>query len=76
MVATTYNGAGIAVPADTVGKKSEGQKSKGFWTRLYDAIVESQMKRAERELAYYSFLLPRDYARTQARRENEPFGGW
>jgi hypothetical protein len=71
MVATTYNGAGIAVPADTTGTKS-----KGFWTRAYNAIAESQMQRAERELARYAYLLPRDFALTQLRREDEPFGGW
>jgi hypothetical protein len=71
MVATTYSGAGVAVPAQATVKKS-----KGFWTRLYNAIVESQMKRAERELARYAYLLPRDYERTQLRREDQPFGGW
>jgi len=45
MVATTYSGAGIAVPADTV------KKSKGLWARVFNAIAESQAKRAEREIA-------------------------
>ncbi len=71
MVATTYSGAGLAVPAQTTGKKS-----KSFWARAYTALTESQMKRAERELARYAYLLPLDYERTQARREDQPFGGW
>jgi hypothetical protein len=71
MAATTYSGAGIAVAAQTTG-----EKSKGSWMRLYNAIVESQMRRAERELARYAHLLPRDYERIQMRREDEPFGGW
>lgn len=68
MVATTYSGAGLAAPADT--------KSNGFWTRTYHAIAELQMQRAERELARYAYLLPRDFALTRLRREDEPFGGW
>lgn len=75
MVATTYQGAGLAIPA-AAGTKAKGESSKSFWYRLYDALAESQMKRAERELAHYAYLLPRDYARTQARHEDEPFGGW
>ena len=71
MVATTYSGVGLAVPAQTAGRKS-----KSVWARMYTALTESQMKRAERELARYAYLLPRDYERTQLRREDQPFGGW
>jgi hypothetical protein len=70
MVATTYNGGGIAVPADTT------EKAKGFWARALAAIADSQMKRAERELAHYAYLLPREFELTRLRREDEPFGGW
>jgi hypothetical protein len=71
MAATTYVGTGIAVPAKTTGKKS-----KGLWSRVFAAIADSQMKRAERELAHYSYLLPRDFELTRLRHEDEPFGGW
>lgn len=71
MVATTYSGAGVAVPEQTAGKKS-----RSLWARMYTALADSQMKRAERELARYAYLLPRDYERTQLRREDQPFGGW
>ena len=71
MVATTYGGASIAVPAGRTVKKS-----KGFWSRAFAAIAYSQMMRAERELAHYSYLLPRDFELTRLRRKNEPFGGW
>lgn len=80
MAATTYHGAGLAIPADTAGSKTKGATSKsgtkGFWARFYNALADSQMRRAERELAHYGYVLPRDFARTQARREDEPFGGW
>jgi hypothetical protein len=70
MTATTYVGTGVAVPADT------RKKSKGLWSRVFAAIADSQMKRAERELAHYSYLLPRDFELTRMRHEDEPFGGW
>jgi hypothetical protein len=71
MVATTYGGAGIAVSAETTGAKA-----KGFWSRAFTAVADSQMKRAERELAHYAYLLPRDFELTRLRNEDEPFGGW
>ncbi len=79
MVATTYSGAGIAGSVDTVAEnpvKIPARRSKGLWWRLFAAVAESQMKRAERELAFYRHLLPDDYERSQARREDQPFGGW
>jgi hypothetical protein len=63
MVAVTY---GVTRTADS---KSAG-KSKGLFTMLFEAIANSQMKRAERELARYHFLLARKSD------EDEPFGGW
>ena len=75
MVAVTYGVAGTAV-ADT----SSTKKSKGFFTIVLEAIAESQMKRAERELDRYRHLLPHDFAlqrdRLRAQSEDEPFGGW
>jgi len=71
MAATTYQGAGVAVPADVPAKKR-----KPLWARVLNAVADGQKRRAERELARYSYLLPRDYDLTQARREDEPFGGW
>jgi hypothetical protein len=37
---------------------------------LFEAIADSQMKRAERELARYRYLMTREG------HEDEPFGGW
>ncbi len=45
---------------------------KGFWRRLFDAIVESQQRRAEREIARYlashGGLLTDDMEREMMRR--------
>jgi hypothetical protein len=62
MVAVTY---GVAPTADS---KSAG-KSKGVFTMMFEAIAASQMKKAEREIAQYRHLLPRDGD------ESLPFGG-
>jgi hypothetical protein len=63
MVAVPY---GVAGPA--IADATSATKSKGFFTIVFEAIAESQMKRAERELARYRHLLPDS--------EDEPFGGW
>ncbi len=55
MVAITY---GVATPA-AADSKSAG-KSKGLFTMIFEAIAASQMKKAEREIARYRYLLPRD----------------
>jgi len=52
MVAVTY---GVATPA--ADSKSAGKK--GLFTMLFEAIAASQMKKAEREIARYRYLLPR-----------------
>jgi hypothetical protein len=74
MVAVTYGGARVAVPA--VAKT--GKKGKGFFARVFDAIAETQMKRAQRELALHGHMLPRDFKLDSVNwaREDEPFGGW
>ena len=75
MVAVTY---GIGGTADAgIGS---ARKRKGFFTTVLEAIAETQMKRAERELDRYRHLLPHDFAlqrdRLLAQSEDEPFGGW
>jgi hypothetical protein len=68
MVAVTYGGARVAAPAN-----AETKTGKGILARVFDAIAETQMKRARRELALHRHLLPIDF---KFRREDEPFGGW
>ena len=78
MVAVTFGGARVAAPA--VADIKAGEKAKGFFARLFDAIAEVQMKRAERELALHRHLLPRgfnvDPMNWSGKENQEPFGGW
>lgn len=55
MVAVTY---GVATPA--VADSKSARKRKGVFTMMLEAIAASQMKRAEREIARYRYLLPRE----------------
>ena len=55
MVAVTYGVARTAVPAKNVNKS--GKKQKGLFTRFYDALIESRMRAAEREIAMHRHLL-------------------
>jgi hypothetical protein len=77
MVAVTFGGARSAAAAvDTKPAK----KRRSYLMRVYDAICEAQMKRAERELATYRHLLPQDFKldpmNWSGRDGQEPFGGW
>ena len=79
MVAVTYGVARVAAPA--VADAKAGKKGKGFFARVFDAIVASQTIRAERELARYRHLLPPSFKlpqdRLRSRSEDQaPFGGW
>jgi hypothetical protein len=69
MVAVTYGGAAAPAVAEA--------KTKGFFARVLDAIVETQTKRAQRELSLHRHLLPPDFKFERTRSdEPEPFGGW
>ena len=76
MVAATYGGVRVA---DVAGTKT-AKKGKGFFARLFDAIADAQMKRAEREIALHRHLLPDGFQLQRIQRsrseEPEPFGGW
>ena len=70
MVAVTYGVAGTAGTSAT-------RKSKGFFQIVFEAIAESQIKRAERELARYRHLLPPGFTLNGEKYgEDEAFGGW
>ena len=62
MAAITY---GVAPTAES---KSAG-KGKSFFKMLFDAIADAQMKRAERELARYHYLVARND-------ERDAHGSW
>jgi len=55
MVAVTY---GVAPTAES--KSASKGTGRSFFKVLFDAIADSQMKRAERELARYHYLIARD----------------
>ena len=78
MVAVTYGGARVADHA--AAETKPGKTRKNIFVRVFDAIADSQTKRAERELARYRHLLPLDfdlhYGKNRPRRTDEPFGGW
>ena len=78
MVAVTFGGARVAAPS-AVGVKP-AKKGQSFLTRVYHAICEAQMKRAERELAMYRHLLPHNFQvdpmNWSGRDGRGPFGGW
>jgi len=80
MVAVTFGGARVAAPA--VAGAKPAKKGKGLFMRLFDAVCDAQMKKAEYQLAQHRHLLPPDFklerkgwSRT-SRKEDEPFGGW
>ncbi len=59
MAAITY---GAHAPVEQAVKRETAlKKSKGFWTRFFEAIVEARMKQAEREIALHRHLLPDEF---------------
>jgi hypothetical protein len=77
MVAVTISADRLAAadarPAPAVGRKS-------FLSRVYDAFAHAQMKRAQREIARYRYLLPPDFKLQHdlwtGREDKMPSGGW
>jgi hypothetical protein len=77
MVAVTIGAGRLAAP--DAGTESVARR-KGFFSRVYDAITHSQMKRAERELERFRYLLPPDFKLHRdlwtGREDKSPSGGW
>jgi len=81
MVAVTLGtdlGSGRLAAAET--DVASPVRRKGFLARFYEAIIQSQMLRAEREIARHRHLLPPDFKLHRdlwsGREEKLPFGGW
>jgi len=74
MVAVTYGSARVAAPASTEAKAAA--TTPGFFSRFLAALERSQLARAERDLARYSHLLPRDHELRAGTKNELPFGGW
>ena len=58
MAAITYGTHGA-----TAEKKisTTSAKKPGFWSRIWDAMVEARMRQAEREIRQYRHLLPAEF---------------
>ena len=84
MVAVTFGGARVAAPAIAGAKPAteSAKQGKGFFMRLFNAICDAQMKKAEYHLAQHRHLLPPDFRLERKAwsrmpgKEDEPFGGW
>lgn len=77
MVAVTYGSARVAAPASA--EAATAAKGPGFFTRFLAAIERSQLRRAERDIARYSYLLPLDHELRNGElvphsQKNLPFG--
>ncbi len=71
MVAVTYGVSRVRAAkasAKTVAKATSG---KSFFARFVDALVESRLQQAQREIAKHIHLFP-----SNADESNTPFGGW
>jgi hypothetical protein len=83
MVAVTY---GVArVPTAELAAKAERAKAvtprKNWFARFMDALIESRMQQARRELARHAHLLPysldeRGNRLVKTGSDDMPFGGW
>lgn len=80
MVAVTYGVARVPV-----AKAAEGAEvataNKGFFARFYDALMESRLRQARREIARHAHVLSPardDHGNRVAGFETDemPFGGW
>jgi hypothetical protein len=83
MVAVTY---GVRVPATKVAPRKAAPKapaapSKTWYARFFDALIESRMQKARREVARHIHLLPysldeRGNRLVKTSAKDMPFGGW
>ena len=70
MVAVTYGAARIA--AASLASKAQ-PKGKGFFARLFDAMIEARMRQAYREIALHQHLVWKSDANPVENKEL-PFG--
>jgi hypothetical protein len=67
MVAVTYGVTRAAKFARKAAAKATQQK--GVFARFVDALVETRMQQAHREIVRHAHLMPRNA-------KDSPFGGW
>jgi hypothetical protein len=83
MVAVTYGVARVPAVEATAkaGRVEAGAPRKSWFTRFVDALIESRMEQARREIAKHAHLLPysldeRGNRLVKTKSEDMPFGGW
>ncbi len=86
MVAVTYGVARVPEPkAEAAAKAKHAEQAaptKGWFARLMDALIESRMQQARRELAMHAWLMPpyrydeRGNRLVRTGAKDMPFGGW
>ena len=79
MVAVTY---GVArVPKVAAKAAAKAPPHKNYFERFFDALVESRMQHAHREIMRHAHLLPygfdaRGHRLIKTGAKDMPFGGW
>jgi hypothetical protein len=82
MVAVTYGTARVAARKAVKAARAEAAAPRKRWyVRLMDALIESRMQQARREIARHSHLLPytldeRGNRLVRTGANDMPFGGW
>ena len=83
MVAVTYGVARVAAgKAEPQAKRADrAAPAKSWFARFIDALIESRMRQARREIAKHVHLLPysldeRGNRLVKTDAKNMPFGGW
>jgi len=79
MAAVTYGV--VRVPDAARPDAAQAAPRKGLWTRFFDALMQSRMRQAEREIRLYTARLPYRFDEAgdrlvKTRSEDLPFGGW
>jgi hypothetical protein len=82
MVAVTYGDARVAARTVVKAARPEaGVSRKSFFARFMDALIESRVRQARREIARHAHLLPysldeRGNRLVRMAKADMPFGGW
>ncbi len=81
MVAVTYDTARVAARQAVKAARVEAAARKPWYARLMDALIESRMQQARREIARHIELVPysldeRGNRLVKIGKSEMPFGGW
>lgn len=82
MVAVTYGVAGVGDVASTkAARPADAAPRKSWFTRFFEALIESRMEQARREIRLHTRLLPYTVdadgnVRIKTASGDMPVGGW